>query len=262
MHVHAITAAKLDTELADCLEEGKRLDVTHRAADLDHADIGALGSMLNAALDLIGDVRDHLHRGAEIVTAALLGDDPLVDAPGGEVAVAARGRAHEALVMPEVEIGLGAVAGHEHLAVLERAHGSGVDVDVGVELDHCDLEAPGLEDRAERGGGDALAQRGHDAAGDEYESRHSYIEGCPAVRFAACSAQMNESWTTGRQVSTKSTSALQGGLPVGLRQRSRPRCRARGGARMDASIQRSAAAMSAPRASTSGSRARSASGTR
>jgi UDP-N-acetylglucosamine 2-epimerase (non-hydrolysing) len=86
---------------------------------------------------------------------------------GGEVACAGHARAHEALVVAEVEVGLGAVVGDEHLAVLERAHRARIDVDVGVELDHRDLEAAGLEDRAERGRGDALAQRGHDAAGDE-----------------------------------------------------------------------------------------------
>jgi hypothetical protein len=81
--------------------------------------------------------------------------------------------AHEALVVAEVEVGLGAVVGDEHLAVLERAHGARIDVDVRIELDHGDLEAAGLEDGAERGGGDALAQRGNDAAGDEYQARHA-----------------------------------------------------------------------------------------
>src|SRR6185437_12244389 len=227
VQVHAIAASELDPELADRLEEWERLDVAHGAADLDHADIGALGPELNAALDLVGDVRNHLHGGTQVVAAALLGDHALVDAAGGEITVAPGGRAHEALVVAEVEIGLRAVVGDEHLPVLEGAHRARVDVDVGIELDHGDLEATSLQDRPERSGGDALAQRGHDTAGDEYESRHSYIEGCPAVRFAACSAQMNESWTTGGQVSTKSPGALQGGLPVRLRQRSRPRCRAR-----------------------------------
>jgi len=36
--------------------------------------------------------------------------------------------------MTEVEIGLGAVVGDEHLAVLIRAHGPGIDIEIGVEL--------------------------------------------------------------------------------------------------------------------------------
>src|SRR5258705_3052603 len=75
VHERAVVAAELDTELADGLEERQRLDVTDGAADLDHADIRAVGAQLDAALDLIGDVRDDLHSGAEVIAAALLVDD-------------------------------------------------------------------------------------------------------------------------------------------------------------------------------------------
>ena len=36
-------------------------------------------------LDLVGDVRNHLHRLAEVLAAPLLLDDRVVDAAGGEV---------------------------------------------------------------------------------------------------------------------------------------------------------------------------------
>ena len=39
----------LDAELADGLEERQRLDVAHRAADLDHADVGVAGAELDAS---------------------------------------------------------------------------------------------------------------------------------------------------------------------------------------------------------------------
>ena len=44
------------------------------------------------------------------------------------------GAAGEALVVTEVEVGLGAVVGDEHLAVLIGAHGPRVDIEVGIEL--------------------------------------------------------------------------------------------------------------------------------
>ena len=69
--------------------------------------------------------------------------------------------------MAEVEVGLGAVVGDEDLAVLERRHRAGVDVEVGVELLQRDLEAPRLEERADRGRRDALAEAGNHAARDE-----------------------------------------------------------------------------------------------
>jgi RNA-splicing ligase RtcB len=135
----------LHAQLADRLEERQRLDVAHRAADLDHADVGFAGAHAYALLDLVGDVRNHLHRGAKVVAAAFLGDHALVDAAGREIAVAPGRRAHVALVVTKIQVGLGAVVGDEHLAVLERAHRARVDVDVGVELDHRDLEAARFE---------------------------------------------------------------------------------------------------------------------
>ena len=84
-------------------------------------------------------------------------------------------RADEALVVAEVEIGFRAVFGHEHFAVLERAHRAGVDVDVGIELEHGDFEAARFEDRGERSGGNALAKGGHYAAGDENIFGHRWM---------------------------------------------------------------------------------------
>src|SRR6185436_8293814 len=111
--VNDVVSAELDAELAYRLEERQRLDVAHRAADLHHADVGIAGAELDGALDLVGDVRDHLHRGAQVVTAALLRDHAFIDAPGGEIAVPAGVRAHEARIVAEVEIALGAVIGDE-----------------------------------------------------------------------------------------------------------------------------------------------------
>jgi len=55
----------------------------------------------------------------------------------------------EALVVAQVEVGFGAIVGHEHLAMLQRRHGAGVDVEVGIELDQGDFEAARFEDRCE-----------------------------------------------------------------------------------------------------------------
>ncbi len=100
---------------------------------------------------------DDLDGFAEVVAAALLGDDLLVDAAGGEVVVAGELGVGEALVVAEVEVGLGAVVGDEDLAVLEGRHGAGVDVEVGVELHQVDAEAAGLEQAADGGCGETLA---------------------------------------------------------------------------------------------------------
>ena len=73
----------------------------------------------------------------------------------------------EALVVPEVEVGLGSIVQDEHLAVLERIHRARVDVDVRIELLEDDLEPARGEESAEGGGGDALPESGGDSTRDE-----------------------------------------------------------------------------------------------
>ena len=158
VHEQRALVAELDAHLANRLQERQRLDVTDRAADLDHGDIGIVRTLADAVLDLVGDVRDDLHGGAEVIAAPLLADHAFVDLAGGEIVVLRHGGADEALVVPEVEVGFRAVVGDEHLAVLERAHGARIDIDVGIELQQRHLETAGLQQCAQRGRCDAFAQ--------------------------------------------------------------------------------------------------------
>jgi hypothetical protein len=61
--------------------------------------------------------------------------------------------------VPEVEVGLGAIVGDVDLAVLVRAHRSGIDVDVGVELLQVDLVAVAFQQGADRGRRQPFAER-------------------------------------------------------------------------------------------------------
>ena len=64
----------------------------------------------------------------------------------------------EALVVAEVEVGFGAVVGHEDLAVLERAHGARVDVQIRVELLAGDFQPAAFQQTSDRRGGDAFSK--------------------------------------------------------------------------------------------------------
>ena len=102
---------------------------------------------------------DHLHRLAQIVSAAFLVDDALVDAARGDAVGAGGGEVEEALIVPEIEIRLRAVVGDEHLAVLVGAHRARVDVDVGIKFLDRDLQATVLEQTTERCRRNALSER-------------------------------------------------------------------------------------------------------
>jgi len=154
----APSGPRFGADLADRFQERQRLDVAHGAADLDQAHVEAFGGLDDAALDLVGDVRDHLHGAAEIIAAAFLADHVVVDPAGGDGVLAGQARAQVALVVAQVQVGLGAVVGDVHLAVLERAHRARVDVDVGVELHHRHAQSARFEDGRQRGCRDALAK--------------------------------------------------------------------------------------------------------
>ena len=156
--VARIGDAHVLAHLADRLEKREALDVADRAADLGdhHVDGFVVAELANPCLDLVGDVRDHLDGCAQIVAAPLLADDRLVDRTRRDVRIAAKALAEVPLVVAEIEIGLTAVIGDEHLTVLERVHRAGVDVDVGIELLGDDPKTSGLEESCQRRCSDAF----------------------------------------------------------------------------------------------------------
>ncbi len=164
MHEQRVLAMKILPHLADGFEEGQRLNIANGAADLDDADIALGCDLAHRVLDLVGDVRDHLHSLAEVVAAALLRDDLLVDAAAGQVVIAREFGVGKALVVTHVQVGLGAVVGDKDLAMLKRRHGAGVDVQVRVKLHQVDANAARLKQAADGRGRKALPERRHNAA--------------------------------------------------------------------------------------------------
>ncbi len=155
--------------LAHRLDVGQRLDVAHRPADLrDDEVVIALGAEdLDAALDFIGDVRNDLHRLAEVFAAPLLVDDALVNPPRGDVVRLRGAHVEEALVMAEVQIRFRPIHRHIAFPVLVRIQRSRVDVDVWVQLLDGHGIAACLEELCEGGGNDAFAQARTHASGYE-----------------------------------------------------------------------------------------------
>jgi len=170
-----VLPSRLIAELADRLEKRLALDVAHRAPDFrdHHVDIRP-AKLGDGGLDFVGNVRDHLHRLAEELATAFLSDHREIDLAGRVVAVAGKRAVGESFVVAEVEVRLAAVVEHEDLAVLVRAHGAGIDVEVGVDLLHADLQPAPLEEHPDRRAGKALAQRADHAPGDKNVLRHRY----------------------------------------------------------------------------------------
>ena len=140
-----MAAGQFLDELAHRLEEGQALDVADGAADLAEHEIGIVGIRLDVVLDDVGDMGNDLDRAAQVVAAPLPADDVGIDPPAGHRVAATRRDAREAFVVAKIEVGFGAVVGDEDLAVLVRAHGARIDVEIGVELAQAHAIAARLE---------------------------------------------------------------------------------------------------------------------
>ena len=180
----------------------------------------------DAVLDLVGDVRDDLDGVAEVLAAALLGDHGRVDLAGRDVRPAVQVPVEEALVVADVQVGLGAVLGDEHLAVLEGVHRAGVDVEVGIELLHRHPQAAGGEELAEARRGEAFAQRGRYPAGYEEMTRGARLHGASGYihpprssshpgRVPPVSSARTALGSHGRGFAVRRRRSGAGGRPVG-----------------------------------------------
>ena len=166
MDVQRVLPSDLQAHLADRLQEGLALDVADGAADLGdhHVRVRLVAHAVNEALDLVGDVRNGLHRAAQIAALAFAGDDIGIHLAGGEVGELVEILVDKALVMAQIQVRLRAVLGHIDLAMLIRAHRARVHVDVRIQLLRGHLQAARLEQPAQRGRRDALAQTRDNAA--------------------------------------------------------------------------------------------------
>ena len=166
---HQVLFGHLPLELPDRLDEGLRLHVAHRAADFrhDHVVLPGLAEEQHPAFDLVRDVGDDLDRLAQVGALAFPVDDRPVDLARRDVVRLRHVDAQEPFVVPEIQVGLGAVLRHIALAVLVRIQRSGVDVDVGIEFLDGDPQPSGLQELRQRSRNDAFAQGGGHAASNE-----------------------------------------------------------------------------------------------
>ena len=154
-----------ELKLAQSLDEGSALDISHRTAEFYDTDIGSavvaiarhMRDPLDPLLDLIGDVRDDLHGLPEVVTTTLPFDHSRVDLACGDVVVPRQSDIQEPLVVTKVQVDFSPVIEHKDLSVLEWAHGPGIDVQVGVNLDRSDAQSRGFEQNSHATRSDSFA---------------------------------------------------------------------------------------------------------
>src|SRR5271163_4093561 len=167
MDENDIFGAQLEAHLADGFQKRQRLDIADRAADFDDDYVYIVGDFAKRGFDFVGHVRDHLDGLAEVISAALLGDDGFVDAAGGPVVVACEVRAGKALVVAQVEVGFSTVVGDENFPVLIGRHRSRINIQVGIALLEGYTESAAFKQAAHGGRRDAFTEGRNHAAGNK-----------------------------------------------------------------------------------------------
>ena len=86
MDVAGVGPTDILAHLPDCFEIGQTFDVADGPADLADDHIHVFATQLpDAGLDLVGDMRNHLDGGAQVVPAPFLSDNRLIDGTGGDI---------------------------------------------------------------------------------------------------------------------------------------------------------------------------------
>ena len=136
MNAHTVFFGQLPLQLAHRLDEGLRFHIADRAADLREDDVvlARAAQQQHPALDFVGDVGHDLDGLAQVGAFALLGDHGVVDLAGGHIVGLGSVHTQEALVVPEIQVGLRAVFRDVAFSVLIGVERAGIDVDVGVEF--------------------------------------------------------------------------------------------------------------------------------
>ena len=173
--IQGVLPSLFQPHLADSLDKGLAFNIADGAADFGdhHVRVGLLADPVDEMLDLIRHMGNDLHRGPQVSSLALPLEHIGEHLARGQVGILVQVLVDEAFIMPQVQVGLRAVLGHVNLPVLVGAHGTGIRVDIGVQLLGRDLQSPRLQQAPQRRRRDALAQAGNHAAGHKNILRHT-----------------------------------------------------------------------------------------
>ena len=134
MDKQGIFPAHVLPQLANGLQEGKRLDVTHGPPNFNDGQIRVPTNLLNGRLDFVGHMRNHLYRLTQIVTPTLFLYDRLVNTTGGQIVITRQSGVGKPFVVTQVEIRLGSIICDKNLTVLIGTHRTWINVEIRIKF--------------------------------------------------------------------------------------------------------------------------------
>ncbi len=177
MNQYGILPANLELELPDGLQEGLALNIPHRSPDLNDGD-GLLlfrYCLVDPVLDLIGDVGNHLDSAPAVIPMAFLVQHGPVDLSRGHIGIGIQALIDKPLVMSQIQVCLRAIICNEHLPMLNRIHGTGIHIDIGIELLHGNVVSPGFQQPPQGCRRDSFSQPRYHASCYKYVFDHDFL---------------------------------------------------------------------------------------
>ena len=147
MNVQCVLLANLQANLPDRLDKRLTLHIANGSANLrnHHICIRLVAYAVDESLDFIGNVRNRLNRIAQIAALTLARNHIGIDFARRQVGILIQVFVDKTLVMTQIQIGFCTVFCDIHLAMLIRAHGSGINIDIGIQFLRGHLEPSRLQ---------------------------------------------------------------------------------------------------------------------
>ena len=157
-------------ELADGLKKRLALNISDRAADFNNGNLCFIAGVIavETVLNLICNMRDDLNRAAAVIAAPFFVKDGPVNLSSRDIGIFVQTLVNKTFIMSKIKICLCAVVRDKHLSVLNRIHGTRVDIDIGVKFLHGYFVTSCLQQPSKRCRRDSFAETGNNAAGHKY----------------------------------------------------------------------------------------------
>ena len=138
VYEQAVLPAYLQGYLPHSLYKGLGLYIAYGAAYFGYYHIGVclLAHTVYEILYFVGYVGYDLHCGTKEFSAALLIQHVPVYLTGGDIGILIQVLIDETLIMSQIQIGLCTIFCDEYLAMLDRVHGAGINIDIRIEFLH------------------------------------------------------------------------------------------------------------------------------
>ena len=129
-------------KLSDGFQKWLAFNISYRSADFDNGNPVFIRGFcaIEAAFDFICNMRDYLYGSSSKVSMALFLQNGPINFSGSYIGIFIQAFINESFIMAKIKVGLGSIVCYEDFSMLNRVHGSGINVDVRVKFLHCDLK--------------------------------------------------------------------------------------------------------------------------